>query len=206
MSFINAFAVNTLNNLQVTSWDGTTRNYTAQVVVPPMLTYDSQNGNVNYVDFRVELLCEQNFISDSSTITATTGLAIGGGFAIPFILPLSWSLGSSNICTILNSGDYEDYPSITIYGPVLSPVVQHLEKSNTISFPGVELFTGDYITIQYLSNGISVLKNGTTPYYQYMTGNLSTLQIGNNNFQFGASRNDASALLKVQFINKRRSQ
>lgn len=205
-ALVAAFAINTNNVLDITTWDGTTRRYAAKVITMPMIRYSAEDGNITFVDFRVELKCEENFIRDNSTVSAQTGLAIGGGFDIPTEVPISWASTSSDEVVINNSGDYDDYPDITITGPVLYPVIQNLTTGQVFRFPNTELFAGETIRLYFDTNGFWVYKNNTIEYYSDFRGDFFKLVQGANTIKFGASREDASALLTINFVNKYRSQ
>lgn len=205
-ALVAAFAINTNNILDITTWDGTTRRYLAKVITMPMIRYSAEEGNITFVDFRVELKCEENFIRDDSTVSASTGLATGGGFDIPTEVPISWASTTSDEVVITNSGDYEDYPEIIITGPVLYPVIQNLTTGKTFRFPNTELFGAETIRLYFDVNGFWVYKNGTTEYYSDFRGEFFKLAVGANTIKFGASREDSLALLTINFINKYRAQ
>lgn len=199
-----AFSINNNNDLELTTWDGTTRNYKAKVVVPPMIVYSAEDGNVCYGNFRIELKCEESFVRDENSITDSTGLSSGGGFTIPFALPLSWTASTPDTLTIDNTGDYADYAKFTISGPVLNPKVISLTTGESFQFD-VELFAGETIELYYDTTGFWVYKNGTILYYSEFKGTFFKFPVGTNTIKFGASRYDATALLTAEFINKYRS-
>lgn len=205
-ALVSAFAINTNNTLEITTWDGTARTYLAKVITMPMIRYSAEEGNITFVDFRVELKCEENFIRDNSTLTAQVGLNSGGGFDIPTEIPISWTAGTTDEVNITNGGDYEDYSEIIIMGPVLNPIVQNLTTGESFNFAGVELFAGESIRLYFDATGFWVYKNDTVPFYQYFRGKFFKLAKGINTIKFGASRYDVSALLTINFINKYRSQ
>lgn len=205
-ALVSAFAINTNNTLDITTWDNVTKRYIAKVITMPMLRYSADEGNITFVDFRVELKCEENFIRDNTTVSAQVGLAIGGGFEIPTEVPISWASTSSDEVSITNGGDYDDYPEIIISGPVLYPVVQNLTTGQVFRFPNTELFAGESIRLYFDTNGFWVYKNSTIRYYSDFRGEFFKLVRGVNTIKFGASRADASALLTINFVNKYRSQ
>ena len=186
----------TPRELAITTWDNVTRLYYAVVIAPPIAGLSAKEGNITYVDFRVEFRCEKPYSYSSNLTSVTIPLSEGGGFEIPVEIPIAWVGGVSDEAVFVNDGNTIVYPTIKIDGPCLYPRITNLTTGVSMAFPNLEIFAGEQILIEFGRYGTSITKNGVNIFNEAY-GEYPNAIEGNNTYKFGASRYDSSALATI---------
>jgi hypothetical protein len=197
-ALIRAYTITANTDLVMDMWDGSSVKFLAKVTLQPQIEYGQEN--INFVPFRIELKCESPLILSTTTDSYQTGLAESGGFAIPTIIPISWTGGGSDTFVIDNAGDVEAYPSFRISGPVSNPTVINQTTGQSFQI-AASLLSGEYVDIYRDSQGQWVVKSGGATWFQYLSGNLFKIEPGNNTIKFTASAYESEALLTAEFTN-----
>jgi hypothetical protein len=83
---------------------------------------------------------------DPTPVVATFGLVGSGDWEIPWAIP--WNIGAPlQTQFVVNPGDWEANPIITITGPIINPVVTNFTTDEKLDFTGRTLTAGQSITI-----------------------------------------------------------
>lgn len=150
---------------------------TAECIVNSKFEAPYESGRAIISDAQIQLVAPFPYFLGSSEST-TVPKATGGGFAIPFGIPLDMSGGGSGATTILNDGNGASYPTITIYGKAENPSLYNETSGKVLSISYTLLTISDNIVLDFY-NRTAVLNN-TTNVKQYVSGDWWTLLAGNN--------------------------
>lgn len=118
-------------------------------------------------EFQISILCPDPIIydggdgmtTDSSWVEVVFYKEQGGGFTIPYEVPVTWSSGQTT--TVVNSGDVDAYPIITLKGKVHDAKIRNLTTGEFIllNTPAGETVATSDITIIDMKQRI-ITKNG----------------------------------------------
>jgi hypothetical protein len=147
-------------------------------------------GNVVMGDVRVELVAPNPFIKSYLSVSGTVYQWSGGGFAIPFGIPLDMSTQSDALKTITNNGNGNAYPVITIHGQIENPTVYNVTTGEDFSLT-YNIGNGDYITIDTWNR--TVVLNGTTNVKRYFSGDWLYLPSGDSEIKMDSASSDDDA-------------
>ena len=198
-SLINAFSINTDNQLGITLWDDN-KVYliNAKVVSPVMITDES--GKVTTTDFRIELQSGEAFLSGDTTQSYDLGLASGGGTPLPSPVPSPVGRGIGGEVVAVNGGSVVTYPAFTFTGVVINPTIANTRTGQSFTV-NTSLGLGDILVVDYTTTGQVVTKNGVSIVASF-SGVPVYLQFGNNNIIFNASNTSESANCNISFYEK----
>jgi hypothetical protein len=137
---------------------------------------------------------------DVTSISSSTGLPSDGvGFGPPFGAPFGSGIsGTSGALNLTNVGDIESWPTLTITGPVLDPVVRNNTTGDELRFT-IDLPAGSFLTIDTAER--TILLDGTANRRNaLLTGSRwPPIVPGSNEFVFRAAVFSATASLTVRF-------
>lgn len=129
--------------------------------------------------FKIDLVASDPYFYSSSILSATIPLAVGGGFVLPAILPVTFGAGTSPT-TITNNGTVVTYPTITIVGSATNPSI-----TNTVTGEKVELSLtmsgGDTLVINMKDRTIT-LNGGSVLSLRTADSDWFGLAVGVNKF------------------------
>lgn len=155
-----------------------------------------KKGNIIISEARIELTIPFPFFRGRTTKSETIWLWSGGGFGIPFEIPIYMSEGASVTSEIDNEGNTLAYPIITINGALENPVIVNDTTDQQMSLT-YNLTNGNYITID--SYNRTVLLNGTTNIRQYIAGDWLYLATGSNSIRLSATSFDSDGNIVVSY-------
>lgn len=189
----------TASEMKITRWDGTIRTIMVKPYSAP-ITKEVPGEVTIMSNFRVVVKAENPFFRDESSTTYTTYLAESGG--APLSSPLPMTLGSltNNTLTINNTGSVSGYASYRITGNVNTPYVLNATNGKWFKL-NTTLGSGDYVDIYKTTEGLFVVKNGTTNYMQYFEGDFFEIETGNNLIKFNAAVYSSEAKLEATWYN-----
>lgn len=146
-----------------------------------------------YVVARVELVCNNPFILGQTEETQSTGVTtLGGGGAIPAVIPMSLS-GATNLNpTFTNDGNTESDVVWTIYGPGTDFTIQNLTTGESFTLE-TTLSAGTYIEVN--TNLKTVKQGGFTNVIDSFTGDFLKLDAGDNVLSFTVGSGSTSETL-----------
>lgn len=147
---------------------------------------------------RVEFVAPYPFLVAQSAQTPELPIFEGGGFAIPFDIPLDMSNTESETSIfVTNNGNAIAFPTIRIYGIIENPSIINNTTGEGISITYTLEGVDDYIDID-LYNRTAVL-NGATNIKQHVTGDWFALMAGSNELRLTASSSGTGARAVVTF-------
>lgn len=112
-----------------------------------------------FIRAQYQFFCPDPRYYDNTTQTAVMQYTTPLGRTYPRVYPLTYGGGSQTQTTsIANAGWTTTYPSITIYGPVINPVVGNLTSGQALSI-NYTMGASDVITISLLNR--TILLNGS---------------------------------------------
>lgn len=163
-ALIAALPVDETFPVYITLFDGTTYRVDCNL---QKLTLDYNNGGLRS-DFLIQLIAgDPLFYSTDGGDEHTGNVArvAQGGYATPYILPVSWDSGSSPTI-VTNAGDSVAYPVITLHDAAINPSITNQATDETFELT-LTTVAGDVLVIDMANrtaklNGASVLGNKTT--------------------------------------------
>lgn len=178
----------------------TTRNSLAlqsEVIAKARFTAEYNKGQMVWQDFLIQFVSAYPYIVDQSTTSTDVEVFSGGGFAVPFEIPLSMATGGSGATTVTNDGNAYAYPTIIIQGPIENPSIQNSTTSETLSITYTLATSTDSIVIDTYNR--TVMLNAATNIKQYFSGDWVRLKSGANTIKLTGSATGASTLATFSF-------
>lgn len=134
-------------------------------------------------DFKIDILCGDPNLYIGEEITLAIPLFVGGGFVLPFVLPVTFAAGTSPV-TATNGGSVLVYPIITITGEAHTPVITKVDTGEKIEV-GVTMTGGDVLVIDTRPDRRSITLNGGSVLgYLSSDSEWLSLDVGANRFIF----------------------
>lgn len=91
-------------------------------------------------------------LSSASTAPPTSS----GGITWPITWPITWSaLGGGGTVNVVNSGDYDTPPVITIVGPLTTPFVARQDTGDVLEF-NTTLAASDIVVVDVLADAVTL--------------------------------------------------
>lgn len=142
------------------------------------------------------------FYTQSVTAQSIPQTALSGGFSIPATIPLSLTLATGGITAnniLDNQGNETTDPVFTIIGPGNNFIIQNAKTGKQFIYTDV-LVEGDSVVIDVKNR--TVIKNGTDNAYQFISGDLWSIEAGENEYRFFVtSGGDINSALQIDFQN-----
>ena len=158
------------------------------------LTYTK--GQVVFSTARIELTAPYPFFMGEIQKSSLISLWSGGGWGLPFELPLDMSCGGDVITNVVNDGNTKSYPIITLYG--------QLEDATLTNETNGEAFSLDYdiadasqVVIDTFNR--TIILNDTTNLRQYFSGDWMSLDAGSNGIKLTATTYGYNALVLITY-------
>lgn len=136
--------------------------------------------------YKLDLFAPTLYLLGQELKTHNIFIFQGGGFAIPFEIPLDMSTGAATTTTLVNGGTVDSYPIYTIYGPADDPVFTNLTNGQQFSL-NYTLSSGEYIVIDTVARTVAFYADSVTPPVNIkssFTGDFMTLSPGSNELKF----------------------
>lgn len=153
-------------------------------------------GQMIFSSVRLELTAPYPFFNSKDQKSSLISLWTGGGWGLPFELPLDMSCGGDVIANVVNDGNTKSYPTITLYG--------QLEDATLTNETNGEAFSIDYditdssqVVIDTFNR--TIILNGTTNLRQYFSGDWLSLDSGSNGIKLTATTYGYNALVLITY-------
>lgn len=113
------------------------------------LSYSSSDRKGYIQNTVVTLKASDPAFYDPARIIVT--FSLGGGadtFAVPMSVPHNVGASAANWAQAIQyAGNWDEYPEITIYGPITDALIENLTTGEKLDFDGTTIATGDYYVI-----------------------------------------------------------
>lgn len=136
-----------------------------------------KSGQAILCDAQIQLVAPFPYFLGASN-NVDVNVAVGGGFAIPYSIPLSMVTGGTGATTIANDGNGEAYPIFTLTGTLENPSIYNETTGKVLSVAYTLSTISDTIVIDTY-NRTAVLNSGANV-KSYVSGDFWTLHAGNN--------------------------
>jgi hypothetical protein len=133
---------------------------------------------------QVTLEAEYPLLQSTTQTIQSVQIYNGGGFAIPFGIPLDMSADKSTVLEITNNGNYEAYPVFTFIGKLTNPSIANNTSGKTLSL--TQTLADDTLSVivdTYLRTVL--LEPSGNVGRQYVTGDFWTVPVGVSNVTLG---------------------
>jgi phage-related protein len=141
--------------------------------------------------WQLELTATQWQLESDTQSSGSVGLPQAGGSSFPWTFPLSFGGGGGGSTTLTNNGTTTAYPTITLTGPVISPVITNSTTGQKIQL-SLTLLTGDTLVIDTRARTITQ-GGATNKIGAFVTGSTFWgLAPGENLITYSANQYDTS--------------
>ena len=162
----------------------------------PIFAYDQ----VNWSKYLLQLTAIDPFLYGSQVSSGAIVRASGGGFILPVILPIVSSSATGGTATLVNSGNGNSWPIITLTGPLTNPYINNstIGKFMQLTYT---LPLGSTITIDMAKK--SILLNGSSNLISAKTTDSTWWPVvaGNNNITFSTGSSADTGNMQITFYN-----
>lgn len=145
----------------------------------------------------IEFASEYPFLVSQGQITENIYINQAGGMGIPMGIPMDMSVGGTETLSLLNYGNCDAYPTITLYGALTNPSLTNLTTGETINITYTLDDSNDYIVIDIFNRTV-LLYPGATNARQYFSGDFFTLVPGLNEISLNSGVYNTSG--KATFV------
>lgn len=120
------------------------------------------DGGAAVIAYQVQLrFADPRWYSQTEQSIATGSPSTSGGMPLPVVFPIPFGAGATGgSVSVTNSGTTTAYPTITIQGPIIAPVVENLTQGVALYFDGLNLAAGDSLVIDMNPTARTALVNG----------------------------------------------
>jgi hypothetical protein len=153
-------------------------------------------GQMIFSSVRLELTAPYPFFSSKDQKSSLISLWSGGGWGLPFELPLDMSCGGDVIANVVNSGNTKSYPVITLYGQLEDATLTNETNGETFSID-YEIADASQVVIDTFNR--TIILNGTTNLRQYFSGDWLSLDPGGNGIKLTATTYGYNALVLLTY-------
>jgi len=153
-------------------------------------------GQMIFSSVRLELTAPYPFFNSKNQKSSLISLWSGGGWGLPFELPLDMSCGGDVIANVVNSGNTKSYPVITLYGQLEDATLTNETNGETFSID-YEIADASQVVIDTFNR--TIILNGTTNLRQYFSGDWLSLDPGGNGIKLTATTYGYNALVLLTY-------
>ena len=153
-------------------------------------------GQMIFSSVRLELTAPYPFFNSKDQKSSLISLWSGGGWGLPFELPLDMSCGGDVIANVVNSGNTKSYPVITLYGQLEDATLTNETNGETFSID-YEIADASQVVIDTFNR--TIILNGTTNLRQYFSGDWLSLDPGGNGIKLTATTYGYNALVLLTY-------
>jgi len=140
---------------------------------------DLKTGAVNLSDISFVIEMEQPFFKSKQNYSQSFTLTAGGGFAIPFAIPLSMSAGAAGYPEVYNGGNVFAFPVITFNGAIDTPVLTNVTSGKQMALD-LTIAEGDSVVVDTYNR--TVIDNDNVNQRDKFSGDFFVLDVGTNQF------------------------
>lgn len=134
---------------------------------------------------RARFYSTKPWIYDNTETTVTSPILAGtsSGITWPLTWPLVWGTVTASTFTATNDGTARAEFVATIPGPVVNPVIQHVDRGVELAF-NITVDAGNYLEVD--TEARTVMLNGTANRYYTKSGTWFNLSPGDNTLSYRA--------------------
>lgn len=147
----------------------------------------------------IRLECFDPFVESFNETTEIISLPVGGGMTLETDLPVDFTAQVGGSGTIINNGNVEFFPVITLRGVMQNPVISNYSYGKNFELSGLATLSTDRIEID-MKNG-TIKKNGSTNYLMKKTDGSEwwSVRAGTNIIRFNDDIYDADTTATIAF-------
>ena len=153
-------------------------------------------GQMIFSSVRLELTAPYPFFNSKDQKSSLISLWSGGGWGLPFELPLDMSCGGDVVANVVNDGNTKSYPIITLYGQLEDATLTNETNGDTFSLD-YEIADASQVVIDTFNR--TIILNGTTNLRQYFSGDWMSLDPGGNGIKLTATTYGYNALVLITY-------
>lgn len=153
-------------------------------------------GQMIFSSVRLELTAPYPFFNSKDQKSSLISLWSGGGWGLPFELPLDMSCGGDVVANVVNDGNTKSYPIITLYGQLEDATLTNETNGDTFSLD-YEIADASQVVIDTFNR--TIILNGTTNLRQYFSGDWLSLDPGGNGIKLTATTYGYNALVLITY-------
>ncbi len=153
-------------------------------------------GQMIFSSVRLELTAPYPFFNSKDQKSSLISLWSGGGWGLPFELPLDMSCGGDVVANVVNDGNTKSYPIITLYGQLEDATLTNETNGDTFSLD-YEIADASQVVIDTFNR--TIILNGTTNLRQYFSGDWLSLDAGSNGIKLTATTYGYNALVLITY-------
>lgn len=157
-----------------------------------------EKGKMVRGKFQLNLIGGKPFFESAIPFTATVNLYEGGGFGVPFAIPLAVDAGDDTSEVVANAGNGYVFPTITIYGQGTNPTISNANTGQTLSVLRA-LSDGEFVVIDTYNR--TAMLNGNTNITHQISGDWLYLRAGNNDVRLSMTTPNANAKATFEWRN-----
>lgn len=169
---------------------------TVDVILGQAIDLPYEKGKMVRGKFQLSLIAEKPYFEGLTINEEDVAIYEGGGFAIPFALPLYLSFGETTSAIITNDGNGYIKPVFTVWGGCTNPSITNNSTDETLSIVHV-LAPGDYVEIDCYNR--TAMLNGSTNITDDISGDWFSIKPGANEIIFNATSPDEDAKVSFSF-------
>jgi hypothetical protein len=171
---------------------------TASVIVTGGFDLPYTKGRVTFSSARLEFTSPYPFLKGATPKSSIISLWSGGGFGLPFEIPLDMTCGGDVISNVINDGNTTAYPTITLYGQLVDANLLNETNSETFSLD-YNIADASYVVLDTFNR--TIILNGTTNLREYFSGDWLTLSAGSNGIKLTATSYGENAIILVSYYD-----
>lgn len=201
--------------LQVTRDDGTVRRLDCRTsgIADFPITESDRFGRMQRCAIQL-IAVEPNWYDPAPEQLALSLASISAGMQVPVVMPLLFSSGSSGGDTVQipYSGTFDEYPVITVTGPVADLLIENVTSGDELSFLGYTLPAGRTMTIDLRYGHKSIIDSTDANRIGDLTEGsdlatwrlLSILETGDgyNNVRLSGASLTAASAVSIQYYHR----
>ena len=161
-----------------------------EVILGNAVEMPYEKGKMVRGKFQLNLIGEKPFFEGITEHETVVSIYEGGGFGVPFAVPLAVDTGDDTSEILPNVGNGFVFPTITVYGAGENPTLRNDSTDQTLSISRV-LNAGDYVVLDTYNR--TAMLNGSTNITHQVSGDWLYLRAGNNDVRFSVSTPDEDA-------------
>jgi hypothetical protein len=145
---------------------------------------DYEAPGLTWGRWQLQLQASDYSIAFGGTSSVTMTLPVSGGVTFPLTFPITFGASSGGSATATNAGNAAVFPTITIAGPVVNPVVSNDATGESLRL-NITLLAGDVLTINTCRR--TILLGQTNKMSSKIAGSVFwSLPPGDNPLRFAA--------------------
>jgi len=137
--------------------------------------------------FQIQLYAEDFNLYSQAVQLQTINIPSGGGLLFPAIAPFSFPAESGGSAVLTNNGNSNTFPTVTFYGPLVSPFVKNVTLGEQF-IVNHTLISGDILVVDMLNKTMLLNGNNAMSYFDYLNQwlSLQPIDFGTNTIDFGS--------------------